>query len=92
MTSKKVVELNPTMGLLMPDARTLQALARLSDNQDFVTLCEYMEKCVKEQDKKNRVTKEDTPLRQGQGVAQALESLLMQAYSAKENLRRQART
>ena len=51
-----------------------------------------MEKCVKEQDKKNRVTKEDTPLRQGQGVAQALESLLMQAYSAKENLRRQART
>lgn len=85
MSSNK---LNPTSVLAKPDIRQLKALARLIDHQDFATFYEYLESCLAEQDKKNRVAKDDTSLRQGQGVSQALESIISQCLSAKDDLRR----
>ncbi len=81
-------ELNPNSVLLQPEKNEVSALARLSDHSDFVTVCEYLARCLKDQDKKNRVTREGEPLRQGQGISQALESLLNRAYSAKDDLKR----
>ena len=80
--------LNPQVILPQPDSGVLKALARLSDNSDFVTLCEHLETCIQEQDKKNRATRDDVPLRQGQGICQALESVLTQAYTAKDALKK----
>lgn len=90
MTTDYRPALNPQSVLVQPDPATLKALARLSDNPDFVTFCEHLGRCVKEQDKKNRTTRDDVPLRQGQGIGQALESVLNQAYSAKDVLKKTA--
>ena len=90
MVSDLESRLNPTMVLALPQGEELKALARLSDTPDFVTFCSYLDKCLLEQDKKNRVAKDETSLRQGQGIGQALESVLNHAVSAKDNVRRTA--
>lgn len=82
--------LNAKACLVNPDTRQLKALSRLSDNLDFATFFEYLEMCLSEQDKKNRVANSDVALRQGQGISQALESELSIILSAKDALRRSA--
>lgn len=84
----KDVKLNPVAVLPTPNREQLQALARLSHNPDFATLFDYWNNCLMEQDRKNRVTREDTPLRQGQGISQALEFMIQTALTAQENLQK----
>ena len=86
----KDLELNAATCLVNPDAQQLKALARLSDNSDFVTFFDYLETCLSVQDKKNRVANNDVALRQGQGISQALESEISIILSAKDVIRRSA--
>ncbi len=81
-------DLNAATCLVNPDTNELKALSRLSDNPDFVTFYEYLEKCLREQDKKNRVANKGVALRQGQGISQALETEMSLILGAKTALRR----
>lgn len=81
-------DLNTALCLVNPDTNELKALARLSDNRDFVIFYEYLERCLREQDKKNRVAVGDVALRQGQGVSQCLETEMSLILDAKTALRR----
>lgn len=70
------------------DINLLRALARLSDDPDYVLVCEWLQSEMAELDKKNRTYKEDVPLRQGQGAAMTLQDILEVSASAQETLKR----
>ena len=67
------------MFLTRPDARTLTALARLRNDQDFVEITAWIEHSLNELDRANRATLDPVLMRQHQGGGLALAEIVARA-------------